>query len=147
MLPPLPQNEELCTLPVGKLLAINMDGIQNQIGNLNGKMEQLHEIVQHLSQQVSNLAIDKRPPNRIEREPIAELESMLIGDPVENNPYGSLMDHKDILVDGRNRQYEREPEATLSADVQVRRLTAQLTAAYNRIAALEEQLLSYRIRS
>ncbi len=32
-------------------------------------------------------------------------------------------------------------------EIQIRRLTAQLTAAYNRIAALEEQLLSYRIHS
>jgi hypothetical protein len=79
------------------------------------------------------------------REPIAELEAMLIADPVENNGYASLMDHKDILVDGRHRF--RETETVISADTQIRRLTAQLTAAYNRIAALEEQLLSYRIHS
>lgn len=38
-----------------------------------------------------------------------------------------------------------EPES--KKDVQIQRLTAQLTAAYNRIAALEEQLLAQRIHS
>jgi hypothetical protein len=33
----------------------------------------------------------------------------------------------------------------ITPEIQVQRLTAQLTAAYNRIAALEEQLLSRRI--
>jgi hypothetical protein len=33
----------------------------------------------------------------------------------------------------------------ITPEIQVQRLTAQLTAAYNRIAALEEQLLSRRV--
>jgi hypothetical protein len=41
-----------------------------------------------------------------------------------------------------NRQQIREQD--LSPQIQIQRLTAQLTAAYNRIAALEEQLLSKR---
>jgi hypothetical protein len=124
-----------------------MDGLQKQIVSLNGKVEQLHGVVQHLSQQISTLAYDKRSFGQPAREPIAELESMLIADPVENNIYASLMAHKDILVDGRNRRYVQEGETVLSPDVLIRRLTAQLTAAYIRGAALEEQLLSHRIRS
>jgi hypothetical protein len=41
-----------------------------------------------------------------------------------------------------NRQQIREQD--LSPQIKIQRLTAQLTAAYNRIAALEEQLLSKR---
>jgi hypothetical protein len=41
-----------------------------------------------------------------------------------------------------DRQQIREQD--LSPQIQIQRLTAQLTAAYNRIAALEEQLLSKR---
>ncbi len=41
-----------------------------------------------------------------------------------------------------NRQQIREQD--LSPQIQIQRLTAQLTAAYNRIAALEEQLLAKR---
>jgi hypothetical protein len=41
-----------------------------------------------------------------------------------------------------NRQQIREED--LSPQIKIQRLTAQLTAAYNRIAALEEQLLAKR---
>jgi hypothetical protein len=41
-----------------------------------------------------------------------------------------------------NRQQIREQD--LSPQIKIQRLTAQLTAAYNRIAALEEQLLAKR---
>lgn len=55
--------------------------------------------------------------------------------------------HKDILED--DDHYGESDFSTqdrpLALDIQVQRLTAQLTAAYNRIAALEEQLLSQRI--
>jgi hypothetical protein len=59
------------------------------------------------------------------------------------------MAHKDVLMDGKNdvTNSHQNSEKTLSADIQVQRLTAQLTAAYNRIAALEEQLLARRIHS
>jgi hypothetical protein len=59
------------------------------------------------------------------------------------------MEHKDVLVDSNSEltNSHQNSEKALSADIQVQRLTAQLTAAYNRIAALEEQLLSRRIHS
>jgi hypothetical protein len=38
-----------------------------------------------------------------------------------------------------------QSEKTMSPELQIQRLTAQLTAAYNRIASLEEQLLSRRV--
>ena len=56
--------------------------------------------------------------------------------------------HKDILVDDNSSTSSTSSSSeNLSPDTQIRRLTAQLTAAYNRIAALEEQLLTYRIHS
>ena len=55
------------------------------------------------------------------------------------------MEHKDILVDGSG--WEGDANEGLSPDTQIRRLTAQLTAAYNRIATLEEQLFDCRIHS
>jgi hypothetical protein len=59
------------------------------------------------------------------------------------------MEHKDVLIDGTSEMSNshQNGEKALSADIQVQRLTAQLTAAYNRIAALEEQLLARRIHS
>jgi len=60
----------------------------------------------------------------------------------------ALLEHKDILSDDSYFDKNSQSlEQELSADIQIQRLTAQLTAAYNRIAALEEQLLSKRIYS
>jgi len=57
------------------------------------------------------------------------------------------LEHKDVLIDGlvypemkyesRNRQ--------VTPEIQIQRLTTQLTAAYHRIAALEEQLVRQRV--
>ena len=56
--------------------------------------------------------------------------------------------HKDILSDDTRRDRKNPTqEKDLAPEIQIRRLTAQLTAAYNRIAALEEQLLTYRVKS
>ncbi|NEO27025.1 MAG: hypothetical protein F6K03_09040, partial [Kamptonema sp. SIO4C4] len=57
--------------------------------------------------------------------------------------------HKDVLDDDESWEklsdyhYHRD-EQEFAPDLQVRRLTAQVTAAYHRIAALEEQLLAQR---
>ena len=53
---------------------------------------------------------------------------------------------KDVLPDDE-QVTSRPPSANgkaLSPEGQIQRLTAQLTAAYNRIAALEEQLMARR---
>jgi hypothetical protein len=57
---------------------------------------------------------------------------------IDNN--GARIVSSNTPVD--NRQQIREQD--LSPQIQIQRLTAQLTAAYNRIAALEEQLLAKR---
>jgi len=54
--------------------------------------------------------------------------------------------HKDILIDtDGGEMFATKSDRVLSPELQIQRLTAQLTAAYNRIAALEEQLLSRRM--
>ncbi|WP_218081881.1 hypothetical protein [Anthocerotibacter panamensis] len=55
------------------------------------------------------------------------------------------MTSKDVLSDDEPGIYQPGANGrTLSPEAQIQRLTAQLTAAYNRIAALEEQLLYKR---
>ncbi len=49
--------------------------------------------------------------------------------------------HQDVLIDNETSSY-RQQETVLSPQSQIQRLTAQLTVAYSRIAALEEQLLA-----
>jgi hypothetical protein len=53
---------------------------------------------------------------------------------------------QDILIDssGAEISHHQIKEQDLAPQIQIQRLTAQLTAAYNRIAALEEQLLAKR---
>ncbi len=61
--------------------------------------------------------------------------------------YAKAMSHKDVLDDGDDSVLPNNGEGQLimPPEMQVQRLTAQLTAAYSRIAALEEQLLSRRM--
>ncbi len=62
--------------------------------------------------------------------------------------------NSDLVGDGsRNLLLEEDPPVSnckptyaLGPEAQIQRLSAQLTAAYNRIAALEEQLLAQRLR-
>jgi uncharacterized coiled-coil protein SlyX len=62
--------------------------------------------------------------------------------------YSSRMSHKDVIDDGEDSALEHHgsTQIIMPPEMQVQRLTAQLTAAYSRIAALEEQLLSRRIQ-
>ncbi len=61
------------------------------------------------------------------------------------NPYQES--HKDIISDPERPYILIEPDRSeISLEWQVRRLTAQLTTAYNRIADLEEELMLRRQR-
>jgi len=126
-----------------------MDAVQQQIIALSNKVDSLYQMIDQLSQNVSeSLSEIRRTP--IEESNHSELESGFRV-PVHRNPtlLESVMEHKDVLMDSNTHStgYQQNSEGSLSADLQVQRLTAQLTAAYNRIAALEEQLLSRRIHS
>ncbi|MEM8778311.1 MAG: hypothetical protein AAGF26_05450 [Cyanobacteria bacterium P01_G01_bin.49] len=127
-------------------MGIPMDGLQQQINQLNQKVTQLHHIVETLSQQMGEFHLS--PEAMVNnQQPYSHITS-------SPNPkslprtghYQSVMEHKDILLDDRESHslIASEAEPLLTTDLQVRRLTAQLTAAYNRIAALEEQLLACR---
>ena len=72
-------------------------------------------------------------------------------DPVDNSNYRQdstewIIAQQDILIDssGVEISHHQIKEQDLAPQIQIQRLTAQLTAAYNRIAALEEQLLAKR---
>ncbi|XLQ11314.1 MAG: hypothetical protein KPI85_07375 [cyanobacterium endosymbiont of Epithemia adnata isolate EadnSB Bon19] len=127
-----------------------MDELQQQINELNYKFNQLHQMVEQVSQQISILKKPSEVSTNINQKSF-DCVSHLIPSPnpelsISNKPLKLGMKHKDILSDDRDKQSVVSPEGEiiLSRDLQVRRLTAQLTAAYNRIAALEEQLLAYR---
>ncbi len=133
------------------VMGILMDGLQQQINELNQKVTQLHHIVEQLSLQMgtfhlnSEAMVNEQSPSQ--PPSIASVSPSVSPGGSKTNHYHSVMEHKDVLLDDRDTHtlIAPEEEPLLTTDLQVRRLTAQLTAAYNRIAALEEQLLACRM--
>ncbi|MBW4489042.1 MAG: hypothetical protein KME12_14735 [Trichocoleus desertorum ATA4-8-CV12] len=124
-----------------------MDPVQEQVIALNTKVDGLQEqIIEHFNHRLS--------------EAVAEMKLLVMQNPPSTHPeiqgrrypYSTHssremgMDHKDVLTDTSYPSMDdQSSERELAPEIQIRRLTVQLTAAYNRIAALEEQLLSQRV--
>ncbi len=126
-----------------------MDAVQKQIIALSHKVDALYQMIDQLSCKVSESLTEIKQIPRQETNPFASAEQFRSQTYQSPSLLDSVMEHKDVLIDGKSEltNSHQNSENTLSADIQVQRLTAQLTAAYNRIAALEEQLLARRIHS
>ncbi|OAB59366.1 hypothetical protein AY600_00345 [Phormidium willei BDU 130791] len=120
-----------------------MDPVQHQILALNTKVDGLYETIERLNLKLSQVlsSHDSQPhPEPGLRGESAE-DNLLIADTVDD--WGDFMRHKDVLGDdSHSSSTQASSETNIAPELQIQRLTAQLTAAYNRIAALEEQLLS-----
>jgi hypothetical protein len=124
-----------------------MDTLQIQISQLQDKTNRLYELVEQMNNRLDGL--DNRQPEHMERESYS-LPNFASGmsSAAKNRKPDYQLTHKDVLVDDNSSTSSTNSSSdNLAPDTQIRRLTAQLTAAYNRIAALEEQLLTYRIHS
>jgi hypothetical protein len=148
-----------------------MESIQQQISTLARKVDRVYQIIDRLNQHVFE-TLDpqtvggeetsiRHPLNR-EDAALVNSTSQRIGSPASsyrrygsgdyfgssNYPHGdeSVIAQQDVLIDSSGVEigHHQIVEQDLSPQVQIQRLTAQLTAAYNRIAALEEQLLAKR---
>jgi hypothetical protein len=146
-----------------------MESIQQQISILTRKVDRVYQIIDRLNQHVfENLDPQivsgeetsiKHPLNR-EESLGSDSRRMSPETNYRSNGYADLpvsanyrrdtpewaIAQQDILIDssGVEISHHQIKEQDLSPQVQIQRLTAQLTAAYNRIAALEEQLLAKR---
>ena len=115
---------------------------------LQALLDQLSIIRQELQRSTGPLTDRLVPvPLLLEELIPPNLSADLVNDRLvgSNPPALSLhhsLHHKDVLEDDDSFGFERTINSAVPAEMQVRRLMAQLTAAYNRIAALEEQLLS-----
>ncbi|MEO1094646.1 MAG: hypothetical protein AAFX01_07070 [Cyanobacteria bacterium J06638_28] len=123
-----------------------MEPLQAQVTTLTHKVDALHQAIDQVNVRVSEILSTTQTQTREassgnSRYPrMASYSNALASEPTTI--------HKDILVDATYIDPERSgDEMSLSPEVQIQRLTAQLTAAYNRIAALEEQLLASRVHS
>jgi len=122
-----------------------MEPLQKQVLILSNKVDTLYQVVDRLNSQVSSALTECRlTPASVPTDALAEVNGRY-----GNNSYSaskSVMEHKDVLSDSNELEtHLHNGEKELAPEIQIQRLTAQLTAAYNRIAALEEQLLARRI--
>ncbi|MBE9230617.1 hypothetical protein IQ231_02635 [Cuspidothrix issatschenkoi LEGE 03284] len=123
-----------------------MESLEKQILVLSDKVDAIYSVIERLdirlSEALSDSSAEKLPP--IEgyldnNQPAYKL--------IEDVNISETLEHEDVLIDGlvysemnyqsRNRQ--------VTPEIQIQRLTTQLTAAYHRIAALEEQLVKQRV--
>ncbi len=127
----------------------SMDSVQTQVLALNHKVDALSQVVEEMNHKLSE-ALSANKPALIE-EASASLSQPNVRQYSyqSHSRFESIMAHKDVLSDsnGFEKNSNQSSEKELSPEIQIQRLTAQLTAAYNRIAALEEQLLARRVHS
>ncbi|MGD1863572.1 MAG: hypothetical protein ACFB0D_03365 [Phormidesmis sp.] len=119
-----------------------MEVLEKQVLELSDKVDSLHGLIAQLAQKVDT---------GITSQPCTSNDILPDSGPVNVSPAVSrrapnpAMMHKDILSDEPYLEGDKSSTARkLSPEIQIQRLTAQLTAAYNRIAALEEQIMAYR---
>lgn len=121
-----------------------MDVVQKQVFELSDKVDGLYQMMEQLTDKVTK---------------IAELQSLSKGELAFDSRFTNLspvalhrtvdptMMHKDILSDEPHLEGDKSSTSpVVSSQIQIQRLTAQLTAAYNRMAALEEQILACRFQ-
>jgi hypothetical protein len=124
-----------------------MEALRQQVSLLTQQVDAIYKLIENMNETLLQSASDDKVSQQ--KNERSRMEGTHMISSYQN--YSSLdgmMDHKDILLDDsyfdKNSQ---NLEKELTSEIQIQRLTAQLTAAYNRIAALEEQLLSRRMLS
>ncbi|WP_448561622.1 hypothetical protein [Trichothermofontia sp.] len=138
-----------------------MDVYTQQLMALSAKIDMLYQLVDQIHAQIAAMPPvgSTSPEESIGGGPTALHRPPAYPSPHISNPQSHthalelehrniLLEHRDVLVDNDYVQIDNPgSDPSLTTEVQVQRLTAQLTAAYNRIAALEEQLLARRVHS
>jgi hypothetical protein len=120
-----------------------MDSLQEEVTSLNTKVDALHQVLEQLKSQTTEILSEVKIVG--DKSPFS---SSTLPRPSFTNRshFNGGMEHKDVLSDDNYPDSETQNgDRALTPEVQIQRLTAQLTAAYNRIAALEEQLLAKRV--
>ena len=125
-----------------------MESVEKQILTLSYKLDALCQKIEVIDQKLSQVISDSNSGAKQSTQNLWEnIDVENYKSNVQFNTQGEL-EHKDVLIDGIYPEGNLDGgEKQLTPEIQIQRLTAQLTAAYNRIAALEEQLLLKRIKS
>ncbi|BDI17804.1 hypothetical protein ANSO36C_36060 [Nostoc cf. commune SO-36] len=121
-----------------------MEPLQKQILTLSEKLDALCQVIEQLDSKVTQAFSECSLANTQAKDNYQE-NGAAGGYQFRRNNLNPEMEHKDVLIDGIYLDMHRQNGDNITPEIQIQRLTAQLTAAYNRIAALEEQLLRERI--
>ena len=144
-----------------------MNAVRQEIESLNHKVNQLYHFIHKLSEYVGWQEKEKLAFSfGANRDSITEDNNTSDSRPSEwqedinpNLVYLAQKEERDILTnthkdilsdfDPENKYqnvsgYGYREDSNISCEDKVQRLTAQLTAAYHRIAALEDQLIAHR---
>ncbi|MBE9062188.1 hypothetical protein IQ256_14575 [cf. Phormidesmis sp. LEGE 11477] len=123
-----------------------MNVLEMQVIELSDKVDSLHSLMAQLTEKVNATITSGQDRFATTSKDILPDANAVNLSPtaMRRAPNPSMM-HKDVLSDDPYLEGESlSTTRTLSPEIQIQRLTAQLTAAYNRIAALEEQIMAYR---
>lgn len=124
-----------------------MDYLQRHLIELESKVDRLHESVEEIRRQIAILVAAKEKPRPQPADQWLTASESILPLADSSGQFPSILDYKNSIVEGsEGKPSASSIEQSLAPETQIRRLTAQLTAAYNRIAALEEQLLAVRLR-
>ncbi|MGF1458537.1 MAG: hypothetical protein ACFBSG_05870 [Leptolyngbyaceae cyanobacterium] len=120
-----------------------MQPIESQVTLLTEKVDALHTLIDQVNHRVTEILSSSQ--SHADADVLLDDNSSAMVGTTPFHRGEALLVHKDILMDSVYMESDSTTEeASLSPEIQIQRLTAQLTAAYNRIAALEEQLLASR---
>ncbi len=125
-----------------------MEPLQKQVLTLSQKLDALYQVIEQLDGKVSQALSDCSLAKEESRDNFLENGSDRRYQLKGHTSFNSDLEHKDVIADGIYSDSNLQGgDKQITPEIQIQRLTAQLTAAYNRIAALEEQLLLKRINS
>ncbi len=138
------------TIPIPRIKKINditvpmaMDVLEKQVLELSDKVDSLHGLLAQLAEKVDTGMTASQP--YVSSNILPDSGPVNVSPALSRRAPNPAMMHKDILSDEPYLESDKSSGARkLSPEIQIQRLTAQLTAAYNRIAALEEQIMAYR---
>lgn len=131
-----------------------MESLEKQILSLSGKVEAIYAVIERLDMKLSQvLSVSSGNDGIIVPQVMADIIDDSLPNPEEelyevseNLNFSLEWEHKDILSDVIYPEMNYQArDKQITPEIQIQRLTAQLTAAYHRIAALEEQLLRERV--
>jgi len=123
-----------------------MESVENQVTVLNLKIDALHQMVEQVNRKLAEVL--KETAAASSKNSASSSAGSTIYSSHGRTAMDMAIEHKDVLVDQTHLDSAyQNGSKQMAPEVQIQRLTAQLTAAYNRIADLEEHLLSQRIHS